>query len=283
MIKYKYSCILFGAFVISTICTPSAQSALLVSERQVQQKNEQMWEQMIKTMPLSRNASKRTLVQCVTKKMIKQLEEPYRSYDWEVKLFADSAVNAIALYVMEAGRIGVSEGIFKVVANQDELATVIGHEIIHIVNQHSYEMEKRVTRSDIGVNLATMAVAGKIANQPMRSQSDVILAQTKMSGIATMNNELSSIVLKAPYKRNMEKEADIDGLLLMARTGFNPLKAMSVWKKMMKQPGGQNEPKSKFYSTHPSDEKRISDLSSTLSEALKEYNAVESKPNCGYK
>ena len=100
MIKYNYSYILLGAFVISTICTPSAQSALLVSERQVQQQNEQMWEQMIKTMPLSRNVSKRTLVQCVTKKMIKQLEEPYRSYDWEVKLFADSAVNAIALYVI---------------------------------------------------------------------------------------------------------------------------------------------------------------------------------------
>ena len=46
-----------------------------------------------------------------------------------------------------------------------------------------------------------------------------------------------SIALKAPYKRNMEKEADVDGLLLMARTGFNPLKAMSVWKKMMKMHG----------------------------------------------
>jgi predicted Zn-dependent protease len=283
MIRDKHCWIFLGALFLSMVYTPFAQTALLVSERQVQQRFEQRWEQMIKTVPLSRNASKRAQVQCVTKQIIKKLDEPYRSYyDWEVKLFVDPRVQAEAFYMMEAGGIAVAEGIFKVVANQDELAVIIGHEIVHILNKHPYEMKKRVQRADIGMNLATMVAAGKIADQTMRSQSDVILAQTKISGIGAMAQGISRFGLQMPYKRNLEKEADIDGLLLMARTGFNPLAAISVWKKMVKQ-DDRKLPQHEYSSSHPSDEDRMKDLLLNQREALKQYNAVESKPNCGYK
>ena len=234
MIKHKHRWMLLSAFFLSIIYAPLTQTALLVSERQVQQTFEQRWEQTIKNVPLSRNASKRALVQCVTKQIINKLDEPYRSYyDWEVKLFVDPRVQAEAFYMMEAGGIAVAEGIFKVIANQDELAVIIGHEIVHILNKHPYEMKKRMQRADIGMNLATMAAAGKIADQTMTSQSDVVLAQTKISGIGAMAQGISIFGLQMPYKRNLEKEADIDGLLLMAKTGFNPLAAISVWKKMV--------------------------------------------------
>ena len=283
MIKHKHRWMLLSAFFLSIIYAPLTQTALLVSERQVQQTFEQRWEQTIKNVPLSRNASKRALVQCVTKQIINKLDEPYRSYyDWEVKLFVDPRVQAEAFYMMEAGGIAVAEGIFKVVANQDELAVIIGHEIVHILNKHPYEMKKRVQRADIGMNLATMVAAGKIADQTMRSQSDVVLAQTKISGIGAMAQGISRFGLQMPYKRNLEKEADIDGLLLMAKTGFNPLAAISVWKKLIKQ-NDRKLPQHEYSSSHPSDEDRMKDLLLNQREALKQYNAVESKPNCGYK
>jgi len=283
MIKDKHCWILLSTLFLSIIYAPLTQTALLVSEREVQRRFEQRWEQTIETVPLSRNASKRALVQCVTKQIIKKLDEPYRSYyDWEVKLFVDPRVQAEAFYMMEAGRIAVAEGIFKVAANQDELAVIIGHEIIHILNKHPYEMEKRIKRADIGINLATMAAAGKIAGQTMTSQSDVVLAQAQISGIGAIAQGISQFGLKVPYKKNLEKEADIDGLLLMARTGFNPLAAISLWKKMIKQEG-RKVPEHKYASTHPSDEDRIKDLLLNLIEALKEYTAVERKPNCGYR
>jgi len=283
MIKHKHRWMLLSAFFLSIIYAPLTQTALLVSERQVQQTFEQRWEQTIKNVPLSRNASKRALVQCVTKQIINKLDEPYRSYyDWEVKLFVDPRVQAEAFYMMEAGGIAVAEGIFKVVANQDELAVIIGHEIVHILNKHPYEMKKRVQRADIGMNLATMVAAGKIADQTMTSQSDVVLAQTKISGIGAMAQGISRFGLQMPYKRNLEKEADIDGLLLMAKTGFNPLAAISVWKKMVKQ-DDRKLPQHEYSSSHPSDEDRMKDLLLNQREALKQYNAVESKPNCGYK
>ena len=283
MIKHKHRWMLLSAFFLSIIYAPLTQTALLVSERQVQQTFEQRWEQTIKNVPLSRNASKRALVQCVTKQIINKLDEPYRSYyDWEVKLFVDPRVQAEAFYMMEAGGIAVAEGIFKVVANQDELAVIIGHEIVHILNKHPYEMKKRVQRADIGMNLATMVAAGKIADQTMTSQSDVVLAQTKISGIGAMAQGISLFGLQMPYKRNLEKEADIDGLLLMAKTGFNPLAAISVWKKMVKQ-DDRKLPQHEYSSSHPSDEDRMKDLLLNQREALKQYNAVESKPNCGYK
>lgn len=283
MIKHKHRWMLLSAFFLSIIYAPLTQTALLVSERQVQQTFEQRWEQTIKNVPLSRNASKRALVQCVTKQIINKLDEPYRSYyDWEVKLFVDPRVQAEAFYMMEAGGIAVAEGIFKVVANQDELAVIIGHEIVHILNKHPYEMKKRVQRADIGMNLATMVAAGKIADQTMTSQSDVVLAQTKISGIGAMAQGISRFGLQMPYKRNLEKEADIDGLLLMAKTGFNPLAAISVWKKLIKQ-NDRKLPQHEYSSSHPSDEDRMKDLLLNQREALKQYNAVESKPNCGYK
>ena len=103
-------------------------AALLVSEREIQVESEKQWEQMVNSIPISRDLKKRTMVRCVAKNIISQLEEPFRSFDWDIEVFQDPTANAV---VLPAGKIGVNTGLFDIATNQDELAAVIGHCLLY--------------------------------------------------------------------------------------------------------------------------------------------------------
>ena len=80
-------------------------AALLVSEREIQVESEKQWDQMVNSIPISRDLKKRTMVRCVAKNIIRQLEEPFRSFEWDIEVFQDPTANAV---VLPAGKIGVN-------------------------------------------------------------------------------------------------------------------------------------------------------------------------------
>ncbi|SVB49147.1 uncharacterized protein METZ01_LOCUS202001 [marine metagenome] len=252
-------------------------AALLVSEREIEVQSEQQWEQMINSIPISRDLKKRTLVRCVARNIIKQIEEPYSSFDWEIEVFQDSDANAV---VLPAGKIGVNTGLFEVASNPNELAAVIGHEIAHVTNKHSYERAKRAKRTQVGALIGSAVVASKIASKPIYTQSDLYEANNKISAINTMSQVMATYGLNLPYAREQESDADKSGIILMAKAGFNPIATMSLWKKMKEKDAEKRMPE--FASTHPSSANRISGLASQLSKALEAYNKVEKKPNCNF-
>ena len=276
MIKHKHSSILLGVVFLYMIYLPFSQSALLVSEREIEIESEKAWEQMLAQNPLSRDLTKRALVRCVAKNIIKQLDEPYRSNEWEIVLFENPGVNAFA---MPGGKMGVFSGLFEVAEGQDELATVIGHEIAHVTMKHSYERAKRDMRTQIGSTLGMAVLMGNIANQQITSQAELNQINNQINSINMMSQIFAEYGLNLPFSRSQEKDADKAGLLYMASAGFNPLASLTLWKKMKNE---GNRPNLEFVSSHPSDKKRINGLSSQLSKTLTEYNAVERKPNCGY-
>jgi len=277
MIKDKHCWIFLGALFLSMIYTPFAQTALLVSERQIEIVSEKAWEQMLAQNPLSRDLTKRALVRCVAKNIIKQLDEPYRSSSWEIELFENPGVNAFA---MPGGKLGVFSGLFEVAADQDELATVIGHEIAHVTKKHSYERAKRDMRTQIGATIGMAVLMGNMASKQITSQAELNQINNQINTINMMSQIMAEYGLNLPFSRSQEKDADKAGLLYMARAGFNPLKSLSLWKKMQDQ---GNRPNLEFVSSHPSDKKRINGLSSQLSKTLSAYNAVARKPSCGYR
>jgi len=252
-------------------------AALLVSEREIVVQSEQQWEQMKQSIPISRDLKKRTLVRCVARNIIKQIEEPYSSFDWEIEVFQDPTANAV---VLPAGKIGVNTGLFDVASNPNELAAVIGHEIAHVTNKHSYERAKRAKRTQVGALIGSAVVTSKIASKPIYTQSDLYEANNTISAINTMSQVLATYGLNLPYAREQESDADKSGIILMAKAGFNPIATMSLWKKMKKKDAEKRMPE--FASTHPSSDTRISGLASQLSDALEAYNKVEKKPNCNY-
>ena len=268
---------IFNFSMVLLLSSMNLHAALLVSEREIVVQSEQQWEQMKQSIPISRDLKKRTLVRCVARNIIKQIEEPYSSFDWEIEVFQDPTANAV---VLPAGKIGVNTGLFEVASNPNELAAVIGHEIAHVTNKHSYERAKRAKRTEVGALIGSAVVASKIASKPIYTQSDLYEANNKISAINTMSQVMATYGLNLPYAREQESDADKSGIILMARAGFNPIATMSLWKKMKKKDAEKRMPE--FASTHPSSANRISGLASQLADALEAYNQVEKKPNCDY-
>ncbi len=273
----KNTLTIFNLSIVLLLSSMNLHAALLVSEREIVVQSEQQWEQMKQSIPISRDLKKRTLVRCVARNIIKQIEEPYSSFDWEIEVFQDPTANAV---VLPAGKIGVNTGLFDVASNPNELAAVIGHEIAHVTNKHSYERAKRAKRTQIGALIGSAVVTSKIASKPIYTQSDLYEANNTISAINTMSQVLATYGLNLPYAREQESDADKSGIILMAKAGFNPIATMSLWKKMKKKDAEKRMPE--FASTHPSSDTRISGLASQLSDALEAYNKVEKKPNCNY-
>ena len=262
--------------LVAVFSLSKTEAALLVSEREIMIESQKAWEQMKTSLPVSRDLSKRTQVNCIAKRIIRQLEEPFVDEDWEIEVFENPGVNAFA---MPGGKLGVYTGLFSVASNQDELATVIGHEIAHVTEKHSYERAKREMRTRVGTTIGMAVIAGNMANRQIRSQADIYEMNNQINAVNTMSQILSTYGLNLPFNRQQESDADKTGLRLMAEAGFNPFASLSLWKKMQED---SNRPNLEFVSSHPSSENRIKGLSSQLSEALKLYNAVERKPRCTF-
>ncbi len=246
-----------------TLLLASPAQALFVSERDIEREALRTFRQMQKSIPLEENDNARRYVECVSWRIINQLEEPYASLNWEVELFDHEAANAFA---MPGGKIGVFTGIFKVADNQDSLAAVIDHEVAHVTEKHSLKRAKTQSRTNLGVVIASSALGG--GSVPRGTVNEVL-----STGAA--------IGLTLPYGRKQESEADVDGLLYMANAGFDPRASLTLWKNMGELNKGSPP---EFLSTHPSDDKRMDGLIKNLPAALVKYNgaiAKKGRPNCG--
>jgi predicted Zn-dependent protease len=230
----------------------------IVSENELATESGKQFEAMRDQIPLSRDASVRRYINCVTDAIVAQLPEPYVSQDWVVEVFDEpDTINAFA---MAGARVGIFTGLFKAAKDQDQLATVIGHEIAHVTRQHSLQRMNREMTTQAGV-IGVGAVLGGGAAY------DIV-------GMG------AQIGLSLPFSRGNETEADVEGLKYMAAAGFNPRASVDLWQNMAKE-NKLGPPQ--FLSTHPSDENRISDLIKQLPTSLKLYNEAQAagrKPNC---
>ena len=147
--------------------------------------------------------------------------------------------------------------------NRDQLATVVGHEVAHVVAHHSNERVSNAYVAESGMKLA-QTLAGEAS--PMQQQLLGLLGVGAQYGVLL------------PYGRAQESEADLLGLDLMARAGFDPRESVALWQNMAKA-GGQQPPE--FLSTHPSHRTRIADLERRIPSALKlREQARSSRPSC---
>lgn len=179
-------------------------------------------------------------VQCVADRIIAVLPEKYRDQAWEVVLFDDKQVNAFAL---PGYKIGVYTGLLDVAKNQSQLAAVIGHEVGHVLARHSNE---RVS-TQLATNQA-LALGYKLSGEDSATKSLIF------QGLG-LGAQLGIIL---PFSRIHESEADLIGLDLMSKAGFDPLESIALWQNMSQQGSKKSPPE--FLSTHPSHQTRIHDL-----------------------
>ncbi|MFW2404592.1 MAG: M48 family metallopeptidase [Gammaproteobacteria bacterium] len=221
-----------------------------VSEREIEIESDAEFQKMRNTMAISNDVEARTYVFCVADMIIAELEEPYRSMNWDIEVFDNEAINAFA---MTGGKIGVFTGILKVAENQDQLGAVIGHEVAHVTQQHAVERVNQAMTTQVGAAAAGAVLGGGYAGDAVQMAAQVALT--------------------LPYGRGQESEADTVGLVYSANAGFDPRESVKLWKNMASENKGAPP---EFLSTHPSSDSRISDLVEELPGALANYNKAKS-------
>ena len=172
-------------------------------------------------------------------------------WKWEINTLKTDDMNA---YAMPGGKIMVYSGLVEKLKLTDaELAAVLGHEISHALREHTRERVSRAYAQQLA--LAGVAVVTGVG-----------------AGALDLANEVASVTFQLPHSREQEAEADVMGLELMARAGYNPHAAVSVWQKMLsaQQGGGQPE----FLSTHPSSSNRIAELQAHMPKVIPLYEAA---------
>ncbi len=244
-----------------TACSSSPtgrNQILLFSDQDMNSLGAQSFEQMKKDQKVSTDAKTNAYVQCVANSVTRYV--PKQGFaDWEVVVFDSKQVNAFAL---PGGKIGVYTGLLKVAKNQDQLATVIGHEIAHVLADHSNERLSQTQLANTGLQITSIAIGSSE------------YAQYQSATMAALGLGIQYGVL-LPYGRTQESEADIVGLELMAKAGFNPSESISLWRNMAAASGGSRPPE--LLSTHPSHDTRIRDLANEI-KRLPNYGTP--RPNC---
>jgi predicted Zn-dependent protease len=168
-------------------------------------------------------------------------------WNWQFNVQKNDELNA---YCMPGGRIMVYSGIIdKLDLSDAELATVLAHEVAHALREHTRE---RVSRA-YGQQLVLSGVA----------------AVTGVSeATANMANMIAQVTFQLPFSREQESESDTIGLELMARAGYDPRAAVTLWNKMGAAAGSGTP---KFLSTHPAPKDRIKDIERNLPRVLPLY------------
>jgi predicted Zn-dependent protease len=216
----------------------------------------QSFEQIKQETPITKDQKITAYVRCVADTIIPNVAQNPDPKQWEVQVFEDEQANAFAL---PGNKIGVYTGLLKYAKNQDQLAAVIGHEVGHVIAKHGNERVSSQIATQTGMEVATVLLGG--SND---SNNAMILAGL---GLGVQYG----IIL--PFSRTHESEADVIGLDLMAKSGFNPEESITLWQNMSQ--AGSSPPE--FMSTHPSNETRIKQLKERIPAAKLVYDkAVQS-------
>lgn len=235
---------------------------LLMSDDVVDKQGIAAYAQYKSKVPTTKKARDQRYVACITNAVVAEVTEGDIPESWEVNTFQDDTPNAFAI---PGGKIGVHSGLLDVSENQDQVAAVLGHEVAHVLARHSNE--RLSAQQATGLVLATAQASGYVDPQLMN--------------VFGMGAQYGVIL---PYSRTHESEADLLGLDLMARAGFDPRQAVVFWDNMDEAAatsGGQAPPE--ILSTHPGSATRRRDLNDRMPHAMQLYEQARAqgkKPRC---
>ncbi len=232
----------------------------MMPETQIDNMGLQAFETLKKEKPISRNAQYNRLTNCIAQAITREIG----GGQWEVVVFNDKSPNAFAL---PGNKIGVHTGLITLVANQDQLAAVIGHEVGHVLAKHSNERASQEMAMNQG-----LAVVQAMAGAPTSALGQLGFG---LLGVGAQYGILM------PYGRTQESEADTIGVDLMAKAGFDPRQSIDLWLRM--EQASQGRQPVEFMSTHPSHATRIQDLEQHMPQAMGYYqqaHAMGKQPRC---
>lgn len=169
-----------------------------------------------------------------------------KDWRWEVNLIGSQQINA---FCMPGGKIVFYSGILEQLKlTDDEVATVMGHEVAHALREHARARMAKNAATGIGANLLS-----------------------NLLGLGQLGQTVTSYgaqLLTLQFSRSDESDADLVGMELAARAGFDPRAGVSLWQKMAAANKGAPP---QWLSTHPSGNTRIADIQANLPKVLPLY------------
>ncbi|WP_342621045.1 M48 family metallopeptidase [Rhodoferax sp. GW822-FHT02A01] len=173
-----------------------------------------------------------------------------RQWQWEVNLIGSTQINA---FCMPGGKIAFYSGILKKLQlTDDEVAMVMGHEIAHALREHARERMGKNAATGMGANIISQVFGFGQLGQ-------------------TVTN-YGAQLLTLEFSRSDESEADLVGMELAARAGFDPRAGVTLWQKMTAS--NQGAPP-QWLSTHPSGQTRIADIEANLPKVMPLYERAK--------
>jgi predicted Zn-dependent protease len=226
-------------------------------EKQAAQEYAQVMAQAQKKGLLNQNPQQVQRVRAVATRLIPQVavfRPDAVKWKWEVNVLTSKDINA---WCMPGGKIAVYTALIeRLNITDDELAAVMGHEIAHALREHARERMGRQIATD------TATSVGAIALEIFTG----IHIDPQLAGT------VSQAVFVLPNSRENEQEADIIGVELAARAGYDPRASLTLWQKMAQaSSGGPPE----WLSTHPSNETRMRELQAYVTKVMPLYEKAK--------
>ena len=176
-------------------------------------------------------------------------------WKWEINLIGSNQINA---YCMPGGKIVFYTGIIKTLnLSDDEIAVVMGHEMAHALREHARERMGKSTATQGLARLGGLLASSWLGIDPN-------LADAVAQGGANL--------LTLKFGREDESEADLVGMELAARAGFDPRAGVTLWQKMAAANKGAPP---QWLSTHPSSSSRIADMEASLPQVIPLYERTK--------
>ena len=245
-------------YACATTPVSNRSTLILIPKAQEISLGKQSYNQILKKEKESEDAQLNEVVRRVGQRIIAVSHMP--KLDWEIKLIESAQKNAFAL---PGGKIAIYTGILTVAKNEAGLATVMSHEIAHVIARHGAQ---RMTQQ----MLLQGAMIGAGLSMKNRTQRNLVLTAL---GVGVLYG------LTLPFSRSHESEADQIGLIYMAKAGYNPNEAIKFWQRFSKIKDKKGPPE--WASTHPADKTRMRGLKGYLSRAKYNYQNVKIKYGIG--
>jgi predicted Zn-dependent protease len=174
-------------------------------------------------------------------------------------VFRDPTLNAFA---MPNGRVYVHTGLLARLENEAQLATILGHELAHVTNRDALRFQRDSRNKMIALNVLAIAasIGVAVAAGKQAERGDVVgatvLSQTA-NAILGLGLQLAALAAINGYGRDLERQADEDGMARLVKAGYDPKQAPRVFELLRKDGGDPGRLENFFFGNHPRLDERI--------------------------